>query len=158
MNLQQLFKLQKDLNEKICISKNLDESTLNSKKFLALLVELGKLANETKSFEYWSNAKPSKKGVLLDYYVDCFHLILTLGLDKLYTNISPKLKPNDYNISEQFLNLYVDINDLIVTSSKDHYTTLFEDFLSLGLRLGFSLNQIESSYIIKNTSNNEKIK
>ncbi|MBU3210288.1 dUTP diphosphatase [Clostridium algidicarnis] len=158
MNLQYLFKLQKDLNEKIYASKNLDKSIPNSKNFLALLVELGKLANETKSFEYWSDAKPSKTGVLLDSYIDCFHLILTLGLDKLYTNISPKLKPNDYNISEQFLNLYVDINDLMVTSSKDHYTTLFEDFLSLGIRLGFSLNQIENSYIIKNTSNHKKIK
>ncbi|MBU5592332.1 dUTP diphosphatase [Clostridium sp. MSJ-4] len=156
MNLEQLFKLQNELNEKILACKHLDEGTLHSKKLLALLVELGELANETKSFKYWSIAKPSEKNIVLEEYVDCLHFILTLGLDKHYTHISPNIKPNDYSITEQFLNLYVDINDLMVTSSIDHYTTLFEDFLSLGLSLGFSIEEIQITYIEKNNINHKR--
>nr|WP_321835564.1 dUTP diphosphatase [Clostridium butyricum] len=54
--------------------------------------------------------------------------------------------PNDYCLSDQFLNLYIDINDLIASPSMDHYQTLFEDLLSLGLTLGFSEDEISGQF------------
>ncbi|NRV84845.1 dimeric dUTPase (all-alpha-NTP-PPase superfamily) [Clostridium beijerinckii] len=57
------------------------------------------------------------------------------------------MAPNDYCLSDQFLNLYIDINDLIAFPSIDHYLTLFEDLLSLGLTLGFSESQIQNQFI-----------
>jgi dimeric dUTPase (all-alpha-NTP-PPase superfamily) len=74
-------------------------------------------------------------------------LALTLGIDHKYTDlIAVSINPNDYCLSDQFLNLYIDINDLIASPSMDHYLTLFEDLLSLGLTLGFSEEQIENAF------------
>ncbi len=153
MNFGKLFMLQKELNDKILSQENLNESLLASKKILALQVYIAELANETRCFEYWSENGPSEKDIILEKYLDCLYFILTIGIDKNYCDISPEIKPNDYCLTDQFLNLYIDINDLIISSSKDHYKTLFEDFLSLGLSLGFALDGLEESYITKNQFN-----
>ncbi|MFR3522834.1 MAG: dUTP diphosphatase, partial [Clostridia bacterium] len=57
------------------------------------------------------------------------------------------LRPNDYCLSDQFLNLYIDINDLIISPSTDHFFTLLEDSLSLGVTLGYSEEEIFNSFI-----------
>lgn len=156
MNLGKLFSLQKELNQRIISNHDLSSKCIESKKVLALQVELAELANETRCFKYWSTKKPSDKSIILEEFVDCLHFILTIGIDKDFCDIALNIKPNDYSLTEQFLNLYIDINDLIISSSKDHYTTLFEDFLSLGLSLGFSIEEIESGYIEKNNINHER--
>lgn len=153
MNLQKLFELQKALNDRIVAEHNLNEDSLLPQKLLALHVELGELANETKCFKYWSKKKSSDKNVVLEEYVDCLHFILTIGLHKNYSDIELVPTPSEYNLTDQFLNLYIDINDLLIASSKDHYLTLFEDFLSLGVTLGFSETDIEESYLVKNSEN-----
>ena len=40
-----------------------------------------------------------------------------------------------------------DINDLIVSTSSDHFLTLLEDTLSLGVTLGYSEKDIINSFI-----------
>ena len=156
MDLTKLFKLQKNLNERIVNEHNLDESSLFPKKILSLHVELAELANETRCFKYWSKKSPAPKEKVLEEYVDCLHFILTIGLDKSYTDITLEIKPNDYSLTDQFLNLYIDINDLVISPSKDHYITLFEDFLSLGLSLGFPIEDIENAYLDKNNINHQR--
>lgn len=48
---------------------------------LALLVEIGELANETRCFKYWSNKPASEREVILEEYVDGLHFILSIGID-----------------------------------------------------------------------------
>lgn len=151
MNLQKLFELQQALNDRIVAEHNLKGDSLLPKQLLALHVELGELANKTNCFKYWSNKGPSDKSIILEEYVDCLHFILTIGLHKKYSDIEISSTPSEYNLIDQFLNLYIDVNDLLIASSKDHYITLFEDFLSLGVTLGFSENDIEEAYLIKNS-------
>lgn len=153
MNLKNLFDFQKELDQKIKIQHNLQNSTLLSKKILALQVEIGELANETRCFKFWSTKKSSPSDIVLEEYVDCLHFILSIGLEKKFETDSLELKKTDCDLTEQFINLYVDINDFIVCSSKDHYITLFEDFLSLGFSLGFTENDIEDGYNKKNSIN-----
>ena len=50
-------------------------------------------------------------------------------------------------LSDQFLNLYIDINDLIISPSEDHFLTLLEDTLILGVSLGYSEAEILSAFI-----------
>ena len=57
------------------------------------------------------------------------------------------IKPNDYCLSDQFLNLFIDLNDLIISPSEDHYITLIEDFISLGITLGYSDSKISNGFI-----------
>lgn len=156
MNFSMLFKLQEDLDKHIQQKHELDKKTLISKKILALQVEIAELANETRCFKYWSNQKPSSKKIILEEYVDCLHFILTIGLEKQYTDIALESIDVTYDITSQFLNLYVDINDFIVCSSKDNYLTLFKDFLSLGKSLGFCNEEIEEAYLEKNSTNHKR--
>ena len=132
MNLDELFKLQMELDKRIVEQHSLQNRSLSSEKILALQVELGELANETRCFKYWSTRKPSEKDVILEEYVDCLHFLLSIGLEFKFTDISVTASSSDSTVTDQFINLYIDINDFIICSSKDHYCTLFEDFLGLG--------------------------
>ncbi|WP_125154157.1 dUTP diphosphatase [Clostridium rectalis] len=158
MNLQNLFAMQEKLDQHIIEQHGLHNEPLLSEKLLALQVEIAELANETRCFKFWSNKGPSSKEVILEEYVDCLHFILTIGIDEKYTDFNPNIS-NDIiksNTTDQFLNLYIDLNDFIICSSKDHYETLFEDFLSLGISLGFSEEDIERGYYKKNMINHER--
>ena len=59
MNLEKLFQMQKELDARILAEHPEEGEDRLSKKILALLVELGELANCWRSFKYWSyNQKP----------------------------------------------------------------------------------------------------
>ena len=137
MNLQKLYALQKELDSRIVSEHNLQSENLIQRKTLALQVEIGELANETRCFKYWSDKAPSPKDVILEEYVDCLHFILSIGLEKNFQDIHLEPKLPDSSLTDQFLNLYIDLNDFIICLSHDQYITLFEDFLNLGLSLGF---------------------
>lgn len=157
MNLSRLFELQNYLDSRIKKEHHLEGTDLFSKKVLALHVEIAELANETRCFKFWSKKESSGKNAILEEYVDGLHFILTLGLEKDFTDI--KLYMTDEptgSITEQFLNLYIDLNDFVVCSSKDHYLTLFVDFLCLGKNLGFSDADIECGYLRKNNINHKR--
>lgn len=158
MNLTALYSMQKELDEKIKITHNLKYKNLIGKKILSLQVEVGELANETRCFKYWSAKPPSPKMVILEEYVDCLHFILSIGLDYNYDDISVKMNYIKVKLTEQFINLFIDVTDYIVCSSKDHYITLFEDFLILGYNLGFSEEDIEEAYLKKNQINHTRQK
>ena len=55
MNLNELFKLQAELDKRIVEKHNLQGQDLLPKKILALQVELGELANEWRGFKFWSS-------------------------------------------------------------------------------------------------------
>jgi dimeric dUTPase (all-alpha-NTP-PPase superfamily) len=156
MNLEKLFELQKELDSRILNQHNLQEKPLLQKKVLALQVELGELANETRCFKFWSIKEPSTAEVILEEYVDCLHFLLSIGIEKGYKDIHIDVKHVEYPLTDQFLNLYIDVNDFVICSSMDQYLTLFEDFLNLGLNLGFTEEQIEAAYLKKNLTNHER--
>lgn len=156
MDFQRLFSLQKELDQKIVHKHNLDPKLLTPKKILALQVEIAELANETKCFKYWSTKGPSEKEVILEEYVDCLHFILSIGLDKDFQTFSFDYKKTPAPLTEQFLNLFIDVNDFVICTSNDNYITLMEDFLSLGLELGFSAEDIEDFYLKKNNINHHR--
>ena len=151
MNIVKLFELQENLNNRIRTNISIEKDSLISKETLALQVKMAELANETQCFNFWSNDVTANKDLILKEYINSLNFILTLGLEKEFTDIKINVKNNDGDITSQFLNLYIDINDFIVCSSKDHYITLFEDFLSLGYSLGFSTKIIENAYYSKHS-------
>lgn len=156
MDLKELFDLQRELDLRILNEHNLQGEVLFSQKALALQVELGELANETRCFKYWSNKGPSAKQVIIEEFVDCLHFILSMGLDKNYEDIAASVSQSNNEITEQFLDIFVDVYDFLTICSRDHYITLFEDFLSLGLSLDFTEEEIHSAYIKKNEINHER--
>jgi dimeric dUTPase (all-alpha-NTP-PPase superfamily) len=156
MNLQKMFQMQNALDKRIETEHHLEGIPLLHKRILALQVELGELANETRCFKFWSTKEPSSKDIILEEYVDCLHFILSIALDKNFQNITLNIKSITTELSEQFLSLYTNIADFIICSSSDNYITIFENFLSLGKILGFSIEDIENAYLHKNNINHER--
>lgn len=152
MNITTLFDIQKEKNTRLAIDESLNQYKLSARKHLELQIKLSSLADETKCYKYWLNKNEViDRNLVFIKYLDFLGQILTLGLDKGYTSIEEiTLKPNDYCLSDQFLNLYIDINDLIISPSHDHFQTLLEDFLSLGMTLGYSETSIREHFAHSN--------
>lgn len=150
MNIKPLFEKQSEKNSKLIIDPSLDEYKLSARRNLELNVKLSHLADETKCYKYWIDDNTDvNENVVFQKYLDLFSQILTLGLDKDYIDsYNVKVVESDYCLSDQFLNIYIDINDLTISPSEDHYQTLLEDFISLGLTLGYSQQKIIDTFII----------
>lgn len=64
--------MQKVLDTRIIEEHGLEGQNLFYNMILALQVEIGELANETRCFKHWSNKGPSEKEVILMEYVYIF--------------------------------------------------------------------------------------
>ncbi|EIT84419.1 hypothetical protein A374_15484 [Fictibacillus macauensis ZFHKF-1] len=153
MNYTEWFELQHQLNERIVTEHGLKNEELYEKRLLALAVELGELANETRCFKYWSLKSPSSRDVIIEEYVDGLHFVLSVGLDLGYTNVKPLKKASETDVTGQFLLLYGLIDKLRTQTEEVVYTSLFSEFLRLGELLGFTLEEIHDAYVKKNTVN-----
>lgn len=146
MNLDKMFSFQKELDEYTYHDLDSKKCSLISDKILAFQVQIAKLADETQCFNYWGKGNPPRTSVLLEKYVDCLYYLLSIGLEKAYADINLSIKPMDIALTDHFLNLYVDLNDFLICSSKDHYLTLVEDFFSLSLSLDLTFDMVQEAY------------
>ena len=156
MKISELFNIQKQLDDKILKEHGLEETNLLQPKTLALLVELGELANETRCFKYWSKKGPSENEVILEEYVDCLHFILSIGLHEGYSAIEPEQRVATQHETALFLEIYRITNQLQEESTLEGYLALFEVFLSLGEKLGFAWEEIYTAYLKKNAVNHQR--
>ena len=81
MNIEKLMTMQAGLDQHIELKHGLQSENLVERKILALLVELGELANETRCFKFWSLKGPADQETILMEYVDGIHFILSLAND-----------------------------------------------------------------------------
>ena len=149
MEINSFFEKQRERNTQLNIDNTLSEYKIWARKHLELHTKISHLADETKCYKYWiGEDEELNKSVLFEKYLDCFSNIITIGIDRKYDSVEEiPIKPYDYCLSDQFLNLFIDLNDLIISPSEDHYITLVEDFISLGITLGYSETQIKESFL-----------
>lgn len=145
MNLEKLYEFQNKLDKDMQKRLDVQGKLLLSQKLLALQVKIGELANETQCFKFWMSKKAPARRKILNKYIECIYFILSIGIEKGFTETEFAVKEVEYELTEQFLNLFIDMNDFMVCSSKDHYVTLMEDLLGLSLGFGFSQDDILSS-------------
>lgn len=153
MNWEQLFSMQQQLDQYIQSNHNLKTSELFEKKILALLVELGELANETRCFKFWSHKNASERSIILEEYVDGLHFILSIGLDLNYHKEEIAVMTVDLELTELFNLVYSSIIALQQDQTSDNYKNLFGLFLALGEKLGYSEQEIKNAYDDKNQVN-----
>lgn len=153
-----LFNMQAKLDQYIAENHKLTEKdNLVSKRYLALLVELGELANETRCFKFWSTKAPSHNDVILEEYVDGVHFILSLGLELGYRfHSSSPIKVVDQSLTDQFNAVFAACTSFNATPDIAHYEALFVRFLELGQLLGFTEADIQTAYMKKNEVNFER--
>jgi dimeric dUTPase (all-alpha-NTP-PPase superfamily) len=160
MDMKRLFAMQYDLNKRIVSEHDLEKEGLFEKRRLAFLVELGELANETRCFKYWSKRSPSSKDIILEEYVDGLHFVMSIGLDlgfadiDLTEEVELQGKVDKIDLTALFLSLYRWGSN--AEFSKEDFHSFFEEFLSLGVKLGFRYSEMESAYLQKNQVNHER--
>lgn len=158
MDISELYKMQEELDNCIRIKHKLEDTNLIPSKILALQVELGELANETRCFKFWSNKGPAPKEAVLEEYVDCLHFILSIGLESGLTDINPTENDSTDSLIGRFQNVFAQVIAFQNEPTSNNYEKLFNHFLLLGDRLGFTSDEIYSAYLKKNKINYQRQK
>lgn len=156
MDWQKLFNKQKELDAYISNQHALQERNLLEEKILALLVELGELANETRCFKFWSTKERAERKVILEEYVDNIHFLLSIGLEKGYHFSKIDFDTVDTQETLQFNRVFQQCLHFYEDQSKENYLQLFKAYLQLGSILGFDERDILEAYEKKNEVNYER--
>ncbi|WP_156291416.1 dUTP diphosphatase [Oceanobacillus salinisoli] len=156
MNWDELFSMQYDLDYYIQQNHDLANSDLFQEKYLALLVELGELANETRCFKFWSKKPRNDASVILEEYVDGLHFILSLGLEKGYRYDSKELGEHTVSETKQFNEVFKACTEFYNDTSQSNYESLFLKYLQLGKLLGYNESDIQDAYYKKNEINYDR--
>lgn len=155
VELREIFTMQKGLDQHIEQNRVLENENLFERKILALLVEMGELANETRCFKFWSLKPSSPQAVILEEFVDGIHFLLSLGLDCGFEHIHEitAKQTQVFSMSEQFLQVYEKVTIFRADPSLEAYKNMFSQYLVLANMLGFSDEEIKQAYILKNEVN-----
>ena len=147
MKLSELFKMQEKFVTNISKFDSTQEHDIKYGKILALQVKIAELANETNCFKRCKSKNILSKELLLKKYIDSLYMMISIGFHNNFMPEEITCKISTFDLTSQFENLYIDINDFVVCSSLDHYITLFEDFISLGNSLKLTEGEIINYYI-----------
>ncbi|MGJ9457160.1 dUTP diphosphatase [Oceanobacillus sp. CF4.6] len=156
MNWDKLFTMQKQLDTYIENNHDLSKTDVFQEKYLALLVELGELANETRCFKFWSHKPRNEKAVILEEYVDVIHFILSLGLEKGFSYETISWETIPHTETEQFNAVFEAAVIFKHDTTEANYVNLFITALQLAAILGFTEEDIQHAYIKKNEINYER--
>ena len=146
MNIKKMLKTQKELDAALFQKGGLKEYPIEQIK-TAYRVELGEALQEWKSFKYWKK----NKGIidinkLLEEIADCLHFALSLEDEIRNYNYEAVFKHYDeYDLYE------------IIDNCFTIYGTVLGDTIALGLKLGFTPDQLEEAYYKKNKINWDRI-
>lgn len=156
MDWNTLFTMQADLDKYIEEKNDLVNTDVFEAKYVALLVELGELANETRCFKFWSKKPGSDISIILEEYVDNLHFILSLGIEKGYSFGGKVLENVTISQTEQFTNTFAACVHFKEEPTKHNYEQLFIQYLQLGKLLGINEVEIQEAYFKKNKINYER--
>ena len=176
MNLESLFKAQKELRERI----NYNGDDRFDKIVLALLVEIGECANEQRSWKFWSTKQePRTSAFKTDYAkeghgpqlvwtnplreesVDVLHFILEMGIELNVKSVDINYgnRPKE-TITAQFLDIQGRVYDIWDSGSLQtrqfYWNGLFLAYVDLVKMLGFTWDEIETAYFAKNQINHSR--
>ncbi|WP_226583591.1 dUTP diphosphatase [Halobacillus litoralis] len=153
---ESLYTMQGRLDEYIENQHKLYKGEKVQEKILALLVELGELANETRCFKFWSTKGPSDKAVILEEFVDGVHFLLSIGLDLDLRFVSQSHNKGDFEQTESFLKVYEAVERFRLQQDAPSYNQMFSAYLNLGLSLGITEDELRQAYENKNRINFER--
>ncbi len=149
LDLAPLFLEQARLDTRIHAQNHVDYPSTMHRRVLALLVELGELANETRTFKFWSTKGPSPKAKILDEYADGLHFLLSLGLASGLTTHKFAYRKSPKVLTEQFLACYRDFSEVSLHLNAKTYEQAMSRFLSLIPALGFTQQEVVDAYLAK---------
>ncbi|MBK3493544.1 dUTP diphosphatase [Viridibacillus sp. YIM B01967] len=156
MNLQKLFTMQQQLDAFIEETQHITKDVFREKG-LALLVELGELANETRCFKFWSTKGPSERSIILEEFVDSIHFLLSLGIKKGFDDLEewPTAK-REGDMTDLFIQTEAAVLNFIQKPERAQYEEAWILYGALAEALDFTAQDIVGAYIAKNEKNYER--
>ena len=149
ISLEPLFLAQGQLDERIAKEHNVSYETTRDKRIMALIVEIGELANTTRCFKYWSNKGSDSKERVLDEYADGLHFFLSLGIDIKTTKKTYNITKHLDDLTKQFHLIYHYIDVFYKKQDEKSYIRAFQSFLNLLPLLDYRWKSLEEAYYKK---------
>lgn len=156
LNLSELIPLQNELDERIMALHHEERKSTQLKRILALVVEISELANETRSFKYWSLKGPSEKDVLLEEFSDSIHFILSLGIDLSLVQLEVECDEQSYDLSRLFLEWTESAVQLMHDFNVSNYQVCANYCAKIAYTLEFNENEVLETYYKKNKKNHNR--
>ena len=155
MNLNLLFEKQKQLDEYIYKKNNVTAKEVFERKIVALLVELGELANELKFFKYWKENINIDRQRAIEEYIDVIHFAIGLAVD-LGINEHEYIETQPQDLNKLFIGITNLATVLSTSREKEHAKTLINIVIALGYQLGLTEETVLAAYDEKNAINYER--
>ncbi len=149
MDISELLEKQAALDATIAANHNVSYASTRSRRIMALIVEIGELANATRCFKYWSNKGPEPDEIVLDEYADGLHFFLSLGVDIKTSKTSYNKTKHHDNLTDQFHEVYHRIDQFYKKQDDKSYIKAFQSFLNLLPLLGYKWNDLKKAYYKK---------
>lgn len=154
--LKEMYAKQYELDMEIAKNHQASYEETKEKRILALLVELGELANATRCFKFWSFKPSEEKARVLDEYADGLHFLLSLGLAYSYQVDSIEVEEEKVDLTQAILNSYHYINEFYNDRSLAKYLLAFEHYLKILASLGYSWDDAYNAYFAKLAENHHR--
>ena len=155
MNLNSLFEKQKELDKYIYKKNNVTAKEVFERKIVALLVELGELANELKFFKYWKENINIDRQRAIEEYIDVIHFAIGLAVD-LGINEHEYIETQPQDLNKLFIGITNLATVLSTSREKEHAKTLINIVIALGYQLGLTEETVLAAYDEKNAINYER--
>ena len=155
MEFIELFDMQRALDKFIEETQNINKDVFNEKG-LALLVELGELANETRCFKFWSTKGPSEKSVILEEFVDSIHFMLSLGYMRDFTLEEWPVVQQEADLTQAFIDATQTVLTFLQQQTESNYKAIWQQYSLIAYNLGFTVEDIIEAYKEKNEKNYER--
>lgn len=159
MDIKKMLEAQKELDEAHLKKGGLTEYPLEMVQ-TAYRVELGELLQEWKQFKYWKmNKGEIYRDKMLEEWADCMHFALSLDYNNYPLNSTEHYNEILINHLEKFIknietwDIYLILNSCFYVGK----VKILENTLKLGLKLGYTLEELEQAYWRKNKINWERI-
>jgi len=154
--LDELIPLQKELDDEIAKNHNVTYESTFDRRLLALLVELGEFANETRCFKYWSLKGPNTKEIILDEFADGMHFFISLGIHLGVERFTHTFKVREKDLTKQIILCYKQIAVLHENFTPEQYGAAFGDFLNILPLFGFEGSEAIAAYKKKMEVNHKR--
>jgi dimeric dUTPase (all-alpha-NTP-PPase superfamily) len=156
MNLPQLYKEQEELDQ--FIAKNLDININHvdyvDDRVTALKVEMAEFANEVGFFKYWKQSHVMDLERTLEEWADVAHFFLSVGISRNYHTFVRELNYKQWH-KVPLKHLFNYIMESRIESA-GQWKNNFEQLVQIGVKLGFTIEQMELAYYLKKQKNIER--
>lgn len=164
LNTEEHYKKQIHLKQLISEKHEIPFTPIEHIQYLqmAIMVELGELANETRVFKYWSTDREPRKIKVKEEFADVYTFALEIGL---YMDISKNtrftIRKTDDSVMDAFKRVYKIANENINESwnlreCQNYFNRLMTSVLRIASVVGISEEELDKEFYKKNKINIER--